>query len=166
MQKIINDLIEKYELSPHPEGGYFKRIWTSGFIAPAEILPDNMTADHSFASAIMYLLTFDSVSKLHVLKSDELWHFYLGSPILLHCFHPNKGYYTQTLGSNFLTEQLFQVIIEAGTVFGAELIDKGAFALVGCTVCPGFAWEDFAFANRDELISRYPEQREIIERTS
>ena len=70
---------------------------------------------------------------------------------------------THTLGNPALTKNAqFQIVIQAGTWFTAEVRDKSSFALVGCTISPGFEYRDFELASRTTLTTHYPEQITLI----
>src|SRR5919198_5664054 len=93
--------IEKLELVKHPEGGYFKEIYRSKEKVPANALPDRYQGDRSFSTFIYFLLKGSQVSRLHRLKSDELWHFYVGSSLTIHVIDLGGRHFTVRLGNNF-----------------------------------------------------------------
>jgi len=66
------------------------------------------------------------------------------------------------LGNNPDEGESLQVIISAGNWFGAKPDNGSEYALVGCTVAPGFDFDDFEFAKRDTLITQYPVHERII----
>ncbi len=115
------------------------------------------------ATAIYFLLQENEVSALHRIKSDEIWHFYAGTPLLIHAIYPDGHYREQRLGSDCTDGDLYQVVVPAGCWFGAELVGK-QFALVGCTVAPGFDFADFEMADRKQLSACYPQHTELIKR--
>jgi predicted cupin superfamily sugar epimerase len=96
---------------------------------------------------------------LHRVKADEVWHFYDGCGVTLHILAADGTYSTVSLG-----RELPQAIVRAGTLFGATVTDRHSFALVGCTVAPGFDFADFEMPGRDELCRLYPQQRQLIDR--
>ncbi|MGA2404892.1 MAG: cupin domain-containing protein [Syntrophobacteraceae bacterium] len=93
-----------------------------------------------------------------------MWNFFEGDPIRIHVFDPQGGLVEKRLGSNFKMGESFQVVIEPGSWFAAEQRGPGEFTLAGCTVAPGFEYEDLEIAGRAELQARYPQHREIIEK--
>jgi predicted cupin superfamily sugar epimerase len=121
-------------------------------------------ASRSFSTAIYYLLTPDSFSMLHRLKSDELFHFYLGDSVTMLQFHPEGRAETITLGQDVAAGRRLQVVVPAGVWQGSFLSDGGRFALMGCTVAPGFDFDDFELGERKELIEQYPDRSALIER--
>ena len=126
--------IDKLDLEPHIEGGYFKETYRSVENIDKHALPERFNGDHSFCTAIYFLLHSNDFSAFHRIKQDELWHFYMGDPLVTH-----------------------------GSWFGARLKARGSFALVGCTVAPGFDFADLEIAERDVLIKLFPEHQQIIE---
>lgn len=156
--------IKKLHLKAHPEGGYFRETYRSSDVLEADQLPERYDAAHSFCTAIYYLLKGDQFSALHRLKTDELWHFYTGSPLTLHIISESGEYAQIELGSNFDKGEVFQTVVPAGNWFGATVDDSSSFSLVGCTVAPGFDFSDFELGNSKALIKQFPQHREVIER--
>lgn len=157
------DWIAGLQLEPHPEGGYFRRVYTAELMLSAAALPEH-GASRPVASAIYYLLTADQRSRLHRLKSDELWHFYAGSPLTVHILDNRGEYVTRCLGPDPGARQQFQLPIRAGCWFGATVDEPTGFSLIGCTVAPGFDFADFELADRADLCRQYPQHVECIER--
>jgi len=116
------------------------------------------------ATAIYFLLDGENFSAFHRLRSDEMWHFYAGGALVVHVIDEAGGYSEIQLGSDAEAGEVFQAVVKAGCWFGSRVRDPAAFALVGCTVAPGFDFADFELAKRDELVARYPKHREVIER--
>jgi hypothetical protein len=94
---------------------------------------------------------------MHRIKSDELWHFYSGSPLAVFVIHPDGRREDIVLGKD-----IFQAVAPGGCWFGARVSDGKGYALVGCTVAPAFEFKDFEMGNRAKLISQYPQHRQII----
>ncbi len=156
--------IEKLGLAKHPEGGYYRGIYRSGEIIPHNALPARYSGERSFSTSIYFLLRGNETSRLHRLKSDELWHFYAGSPLNIHVIDPGGKHFTTKLGSDFEEGQVFQYTIEKGCWFGAIVNDPSSYSLLGCTVAPGFDFDDFELGQREQLIRQYPEHKWIIEK--
>ncbi|NMQ20456.1 cupin domain-containing protein [Candidatus Competibacter phosphatis] len=155
-----DDWIAHLRLAPHPEGGYFRRGHTAELTLD---LPDR-TGPRPVATAIFYLLKGGQHSRLHRLKSDELWHFHLGSALTLHRLGRREGYVATKLGADPAAGQHLQIVVRAGCWFGATVDDPAGFSLLGCTVAPGFDFADFELANRATLIHQYPQHAALIER--
>jgi predicted cupin superfamily sugar epimerase len=157
-------IVEKLELQPHPEGGYFKEVYRSNEIIKNEGLPERFIGDRNFGTSIYYLLEKEQYSTFHKLKSDETWHFYYGSSLLLHVIDESGKYNKIVLGNNLTTGEVFQHTVLRNCWFAAEVADKNSFSLIGVTVAPGFDFNDFEMGKREELISKFPEQKELITR--
>jgi predicted cupin superfamily sugar epimerase len=156
--------VEKLELSPHPEGGYFRQTYRSQVSIAREALPRGYAGARAVATAIYFLLEGQNFSAFHRLRSDELWHFYAGAPLMVHGIDPLGKYFSILLGSDPEAGQVLQAAVPAGCWFASHVSDWKSWALVGCTVAPGFEFEDFEMAKRAELLAEYPQHRELIER--
>ncbi len=154
--------IERLQLKPHPEGGYYKETYRSSESIGQQALPARYDGQREFSTAIYFLLKGDQFSRLHRLKTDEIWHFYFGSSLKLHIID-GAGQYTKIkLGPEIDEGQVFQAVIKANNWFGAAVDNSDMFSLVGCTMSPGFDFSDFELGDRLKLISLYPEHRAII----
>ena len=156
--------IENLKLEPHPEGGYFRQTYRSELMIAREALPSGFGGARAVSTAIYFLLEGKNFSAFHRLRSDEMWHFYAGSPLLLHVIDASGEYSSILLGSDAEAGQVFQAVIRAGCWFASHVADWTSWALVGCTVAPGFDFEDFELGKRDELVRVYPQHQELIQR--
>lgn len=156
--------IETLKLKKHPEGGYYKEIYRAGELILPEHLPNRYGKPRAFSTSIYFLLEGRQFSSFHKLKSDELWHFYDGTSVLVYILNENGELKIHKAGREMDKGDLFQLTIEKNNWFAAELEDKTSFALIGCTVSPGFEFSDFKMGKREELINRYPEHKSLIER--
>ena len=153
--------IDRLGLLPHPEGGYYKETYRSTEEVISNALPSRFPGNRALSTAIYFLLEKGNFSAFHRIKSDEIWHFYDGNPILIHAIDANGNLTTYKLG-NLHGEGVFpQITIPANTWFASET--TGDFSLAGCTVSPGFDFNDFEMADRESLINLYKEHRAIIE---
>ena len=155
--------IEKLKLEPHPEGGFFRQTYKSDLLIAREALP-GFPGARAASTAIYFLLEGKNFSAFHRLRSDELWHFYAGSPLAVHMIEPAGSYSSILLGSDPEAGQTFQAVVRAGCWFASHVADWKLWALVGCTVAPGFEFADFEMAKRGQLSAQYPEHREMIQR--
>lgn len=160
--KQARDWIEGLQLLPHPEGGFYKETYRSEETYFQESLPQRYMGVRSFGTSIYFLLTQNDKSHFHRLQSDEIWHYHQGGAVEIHMIFSNGEYSMQCLGTELKSGQQLQVIIPRGTWFAAQVV-VGDFILVGCTVAPGFAFEDFELADRQSLLSAYPQHRTLIE---
>ena len=156
--------IEKLALTPHPEGGYYREVYRALESIPKEALPERFEGTRSFSTSIFFLLKSGQVSRLHRLKSDEIWHFYEGGPLTIHRIHRDGNYSEIRLGRDANAGQVFQAVLPAGIWFGATVSAAEGYALVGCTVAPGFDFVDFELGRRDELISRFSGLADLIKK--
>lgn len=160
--KKVDFYIKHLKLKVHPEGGYFNEVYRSDEVINS--LPERYTGSCSVSTSIYFLLKGDHVSNLHRLKSDEIWHFYDGSPVRIY-FIDNQGNLKEiVLGRSIENGETLQAVIKKEHWFCAEVADKNSFALTGCTVAPGFDFSDFEFGRQDELIKNFPEHKTFIER--
>ncbi len=164
MNSKAKEYIQKLQLEKHPEGGYFKEIYRSGEIITADKLPGRFKSSRSFSTSIYFLLEGNQFSSFHRLKSDETWHFYDGVTVLVYIIDSKGKLELKRVGSNISEGDNFQLTINAGCWFAAELIDKKGFTLIGCTVSPGFDFNDFELGKRDELIRQFPDHIDVISR--
>lgn len=150
-------------MKPLPaEGGYYVETYRAKEKIAQAALPDRFVGERNFSTAILYLLTPDTFSTLHRLKSDEVFHFYLGDPVTMLQLHPDGSSEVITLGQDILNGQRIQMLVPQGTWQGAFLRQGGKFALMGTTMAPGFKSNDFELGQREELLRRYPDQKELI----
>lgn len=157
-------VIQKLELQPHPEGGFFKEIYRSDTFINSEHLPKQFEGPRNYATAIYFMLTSDNFSAFHKINQDEIWHYYYGATIRLHIISPKGAYSQQLLGLNFEADEMPQIVIKAQNWFAAEVVSSNTFSLVGCTVTPGFDFKDFVLAERKELTNLFPQHAEVINR--
>ncbi len=162
MYITAREWIERLELQPHPEGGWYRETYRSAEFIPEATLPERFGGERCFSTAVYFLLEGEDMSALHRIKSDEVWHFYDGGSLTIHVITPNGEYSEIRLGRNPDVGETLQAIVSADCWFGADLSDQGSYALIGCTVAPGFDFADFEMANRDELSKLYPQHQDVI----
>jgi hypothetical protein len=158
------EIIERLNLKPHPEGGYFTETYRSGEELGLDVLPGRYRSKRSMNTAIYFLLTAESCSMMHRLRTDEIFHFYLGDPVTMLQLMADGSSQIVTLGCDLLNDQQPQVIVPRDIWQGSFLAGEGKFALLGTTVAPGFDFEDFEYGRRDELVEQYPGRKELIVR--
>ena len=160
-QKTAKSWIETLRLQPHPEGGYFRETYRASGKGPD---------GRCHSTAIYFLLESGQISALHRIRSDEVWHFYAGTTLHVHVIDPAGNHTILAIGPDNP-----QGVVPAGCWFGARLSQagdtlgsrgEGGFALVGCTVAPGFEFADFELGTRERLVSQFPQHRDIIESLS
>ena len=156
------NIINKLNLQAHPEDGYFKETYRSEGQVNADSLPDHYRGKRNYSTCIYFLLTSDNFSALHRIKKDEIWHFYDGSPLVLHVINPKGEYSEIIIGNNLSLGQIPQYVVPGGCWFAAEVINENSYSLTGCTVSPGFSFEDFELKSKIELTDMFPNQKEVI----
>lgn len=147
-------LIEHFKMQAHPEGGYYVETYRS------KLDINSPQGSRSASTAIHFLISKDSISHFHRLKSDEGWHFHLGDPLIVIEITPSGKLIETILGTDIVQGHKLQHFVPAGNWFASTSL--GEFSLVGCTVAPGFDFEDFEMAKEDELKRLFPEHERII----
>lgn len=153
------DVIAALQLQPHPEGGFYAETFR-GQALPAP-LPGR--GERSASTAIYFLLRPEDFSALHVVTSDEAWHYYCGDALELHCFDARGEHRAVRLGTELLRGERPQHVVRSGELQGARVASgPHGFVLCGCTVAPGFDFADFRMPARAELEASLPEHVELI----
>lgn len=144
-------------LQPHPvEGGWYRRTYTSAVSVAL------LSGVRPYGTAIYYLLDEGTFSEMHMLASDEIFHFYLGDPVEMLQLRPDGGSAVLTLGPDLAAGQHVQLVVPAGVWQGTRLIGDGKVALLGCTVTPGFDFADYRSGKREELAAGWPQEAALI----
>lgn len=156
--------IDKLELTEHPEGGYFAPAFRASEQIDRKGLPARFGGDRKMVSSIYYLLKKGQFSVFHRLKSIEIWNFFEGDPLSIYVLDRQGGLIEKRLGRDIAAGESLQVAIEPGNWFAAEHRGPGDFSLVACVVAPGFEWEDMELGARAELLAKYAQHREVIEK--
>lgn len=153
----VKHLIETLQLQPHPEGGYYKETYRC-----AETMTTSANTARNVSTAIYFLLTDEDTSHFHRIKSDELWFFHQGMPLEL-VLIKDRELQTIILGNDVVNGEVPQAVIGANCWFGARVKDRDGYSLVSCTVAPGFDFEDFEMAKRENMLEEYPLLKNVIE---
>lgn len=156
------EIIDLFNLKQHPEGGYFKETYRSKETINVKDLNHHFKSDRNYCTSIYFLLTSDKCSAFHKINQDEIWHFYTGSSLKLHQISPKGIYKCIKIGNNFSNDEVPQYTVPAHYYFAAEVIQKNAFSFVGCTVSPGFDFNDFELPSYSTLSKKFPEHASII----
>ncbi len=207
------DVKRVLHLQPHPrEGGWYKRTWEAAEPLPPEAFLDRRYAGpRPTSTAIYYLLEADAFSPMHVLKSDEIFHHYLGDAVEMLQLLPDGSSQRVILGSEIASGQRPQWVVRRGVWQGCRLLREGSggerqnsgllgrgsglspggsrllpgssglasqgsglapadsglapslgWALLGCTVSPGFEFEDYEEARAEDLLARWPQPASLI----
>jgi predicted cupin superfamily sugar epimerase len=154
--------IDRLGLLPHPEGGFYRETYRAAEGIARDALPERFSGDRAFSTAILFLLTRDNFSALHRIRQDEVWHHYDGDTLTVHVIDGAGEYRPIRLGKD--AASVPQAVVFAGALFGASVEPPGEYALVGCTVAPGFDFADFKMPPRADLLRDYARHAAIVER--
>lgn len=149
-------LIEKLELLPHPEGGWYRETYRS-----AETMTNKNGAKRNVCTAIYFLLEGNDKSHFHRIQSDETWFFHSGEPLEILMIYENQ-LQTIRLGNNILKGEIPQFTVPSKTWFAARIETGTGYSLVSCTVAPGFDFADFELAEQEKLSNDFPELKDVI----
>lgn len=158
----IQFLKEALQLQNHPEGGFFKEVYRSELELSQAAMGGLCSGKRNAATSIYFLITSDSFSSFHKIQQDEIWHFYEGATIDLHIISPAGVHRQIKIGAMPEKGELFQVTVPGNSWFAAKIEQEDSYALVGCTVAPGFDFDDFTLGRREELTRRFPEHSSLI----
>lgn len=160
MTPHIQHLITHLQLTPHPEGGWYRETFRSaGTFEGAGDYPEG----RNYFTSIYFLITSGNFSALHRIRSDESWHFYEGDPLEVVEITPAGELKKTILGNDLSKGHVFQYTVTAGNWFGSRVLAGGTYSLVGCTVAPGFDFRDFEMGEREAMCSVFPVHRKLIE---
>ncbi len=151
---MVDELVRRLGLVPHPEGGFFKEMYR------AALTVETPYGTRSAGTAIYYLLPRGSFAAWHRVASDEVWHFYDGHPLELHLVGQDGRLETVVMGGDVVRGEQPQVVVRAGVLQAA--VPRGEYSLAGCTVSPGFDFADWKMPSADELVRQYPEYAELM----
>ncbi len=155
-QLRIQELITKFNLQAHPEGGFYSETYRSDQLTVSQ--------DRNLVTCIYFLLTSENVSNFHRIKSDEMWFFHEGSSLTVHTLDPQNGHLQHAVGNDIQKGQTPQLVVPKNTIFGSSVTDQNSYSFVSCVVAPGFDFNDFELFSRATLLENFPEECAIIER--
>jgi predicted cupin superfamily sugar epimerase len=146
-------------LVPHPrEGGFYIRTYQAAEMVELPRYP----GPRRTATAIYYLLEPATFSEMHRLQSDEVFHFYAGDAVEMLQLPEGTAGHTVAIGNNLVAGERPQVVVARRVWQGSRLKPGGSWALLGCTVSPGFEFEDYEHGDRAELLGLWPEWAKLI----
>ena len=158
----VLDLVQHYDLQPHPEGGFFRESYRATGLIPQTALSASFSGDRAYSTAIYFLLPQGTKSSWHQIQSDETWHFYLGGPLTILHISPKGEFSAIRLGADILNGEMVQYTVPAGYWFGAIPAPESAYCFVGCTVAPGFDFSEFTLIDPEKLIEQFPQHEKHI----
>lgn len=161
-EPTVDEWIRVLGLLPHPEGGFYRETHRDDLALDADALPSRFGGPRSASTAIYYLLRRGDFSAFHRIASDEVWHHYAGARLTVHVLHADGRHEAIALGKDLAAGERPQAVVPAGAWFGSRIEGPGEYALVGCTVAPGFDFADFEMATRDVLLALAPESADLV----
>lgn len=162
MENKISYIIKKYKLKKHIEGGYYSEFYRSKEKISSKCLPKRYNGGRAFSTSIYFLLRNNEFSTFHRLNSDEILHFYDGSPVYVYLIDENGKLEIKKLGRNVNKNEDYQILVKAGNWLAMKPVRTNSFSLIGCTVAPGFEYSDLQLGKRKELIKLFPNHKKII----
>lgn len=155
--------IKHLQLTGHMEGGYYGEVYRSSLLFAKDNLPKIFSGSRHASTHIYFLLQKDQFSAFHRIRSDELWHFYAGGPLIVYEIEEDGKMKEHVLGNDPRSGQSLFCVINAGNWFASKIKEGGEYALVGCTVSPGFDFADFEMAKKEELLIKYLQHKDVID---
>jgi hypothetical protein len=162
MSKSAEHYIQQLQLLPHPEGGYYKEVYRSALNLPAHGLPKEFGGTRQVCTSIYFMIEQGNFSAFHRIKSDETWHFYDGDALEVIELKTDGTLKKTAVGRNLERNEQLQYTVMANTWFASRVKAGGNYSLVGCTVAPGFDFEDFEMATRTDLLEKFPQHKNEI----
>jgi uncharacterized protein len=160
--QAVETWIKHLQLIRHVEGGWYCEVYRSAMSIPGQALTPAFSGSRSACTHIYFLLEKDNFSAFHRIKSDEIWHFYSGDPIVIYEISDNGELTAHLLGNDPSKGHSLSCVIKAGNWFASKVADGGEYGLAGCTVAPGFDFNDFELARKEELSKQFPRYSELI----
>ena len=152
-------LISHLQLKPHPEGGFYAETFRSTLSVDSA----EHEAVRSASTAIYFLLRSQDFSAFHRVRSDEVWHHYLGDPLELYLIDEQGTLRVERLGTDFANGQRPQALAPRNVLQAARVTaGSHGFTLCGCTVAPGFDFADFELPSRAVLSARFPAHQALF----
>ncbi len=162
----IQKIIKHFNMEPlSGEGGYYTETYRSKEEINIKALPQRYEGNRNYYTSIIYLITSKNLSHLHRIKSDEIFHFYMGSPVEIINFLDDGNYRKVILGNDIFKGQSLQYKVPRNT-WQAAYLKEGDFAVMGTTVSPGFDFKDYHSGKdyKSELLKQYPKHEKIIKK--
>lgn len=159
----VEDIMRLLGLKPLlGEGGFYAETYRCTHLLPPAALPAGYAAPRSTGTAMFYLLTVDTFSRLHRLKGDEVYHFYLGDSVQMLNVRPDGSGEALLLGPDLAAGQKLQHVVPAGVWQASRLQPGGRFALMGTTMAPGFDIQDYEPGDPRVLAATHPAFADLI----
>lgn len=162
MAPTAQTYIDTLQMQAHPEGGFFKETYRCPLQMDVAQGDSGILVQRSVSTGIYFLLEEHNFSAFHKIQSDEMWHFYAGQALEVLELNAHGELCCTRLGPDILNGEVHQYVVKANTWFASRVAAGGSFALVGCTVAPGFDFADFCLADRATLVAEFPQYSHLI----
>ena len=149
-------------LEPHPTCGFVAETYRSPLKIPGSALPQAYEGDRPFGSALYFLVTPDAQIVLHRIRSDQLYHHYLGASLEVLLLYPDGTGEVVTVGSDLGAGQRPQLFLPGGTFHTSRLAPDADYALLASTEWPGVEPPDVEHGDAEALMQAYPDLRDEI----
>jgi predicted cupin superfamily sugar epimerase len=162
VRQDVRKIVEKFALTPHPEGGYFREVFRSR-LALEHVGHEHARGARRCGGTLIYFLLADrDFSAFHRVRgADEIWHLYAGGPLELHTIDDARRHELHVLTSDLDAGEP-TAVVAADCWQAARLAARAAWAFCGCTVAPGFELADFEMPPAEELLASFPVHAQII----
>lgn len=160
--QAVETWIKHLQLNHHVEGGWYSEVYRSALTIPEQVLTPVFPGDRSACTHIYFLLEKENFSAFHRIRSDEIWHFYSGDPITVYEIDTSGNLTAHLLGNDPSKGHSLCCVIKANSWFASRVANGGEYGLAGCTVAPGFDFNDFELAFSKELSTQFPQHTELI----
>lgn len=162
MDEAAQKIVERFALSPHPEGGYFREVYRSSVTLAHPGVPPDQPSERRAGTLIYFLLAAPHFSAFHRVQwTDEIWHLYAGGPLELHIIDASGEHELRTLTGDLQSGEP-TAVVPAGCWQAAKPASRTGWAFGGCTVAPGFEFSDFEMPSAEELIAAHPRHAALI----
>lgn len=157
-----NEIIEILGLSPHPTCGLVKQTYLSKVILPGSVLPKEFVTDRAAGSVLYFMVDKETKIQLHKIRSDQMYHFYFGSPLEVLLLYPNGNAEIKLMGHDLKAGMVPQLFIPANTFHIGRLKNENGYSLLGTSEWIGVQPEDVQIGDVSKLATEYPQFKNII----
>jgi predicted cupin superfamily sugar epimerase len=156
------EIIDILGLKPHPTCGFVAETYRSRQTIPLQALPAAYEGSRPFGSVLYFLVTPEAQIRLHRIRSDQMYHHYLGGPLEVLLLYQDGTGEILVIGPDLAAGMRPQLFIPGGTFHISRLRAGSAFALLGTTEWPGFESPDLELGDPERLMEDHPALRHEI----
>lgn len=151
-----NDVRRLLQLEPNATCGFVRLTYVSKQVIAAGGLPAPFADGQPLGSALYFMVTPEAPVRLHRIRNDQLYHYYLGDPLELFLLQGDRSAERVIIGPDLGGGQHVQLLIPGGTFHTARLLGRGRWFLGASTEWPGVVPADVEIGDLDRLAARYP----------